>query len=214
MTESTNASGAVAEEANGSTPTEDPKATPAATGDGVGKPESATIPKARFDEINEKRKAAEARLAEYEAEKAKAADEAAKRAGDVETAQKERDRYKVEAEAWAEYATEEIERLTANFGDEEKELLALHEGSPLAVRLKAAQKLAARTSEPKPKGFGTNGGKVGGEAAGLIPSQVADSAGYHVWMANLNLTNEGRAMLRDTSKMNAVREEARRRKLI
>lgn len=208
MTEQSNASGAVAEEAQGSTTEGTPKATPAATGEETGAQEVASIPKARFDEINEKRKAAEAELAKYRAESQKIADEAAKKAGDVETAQKERDSYKAEAEAWTEYANEEIERLTADFSAEQKELFDLNEGLPLARRLRAAQKLAAMgTAEQKPKGFGTNGGKAGGDPSGVIPPNIRTLGEFHEWFTELSQTPAGRKMVADQEFNRKVNEE-------
>jgi hypothetical protein len=196
------------------------KVTPTETGDGAKGSENGsseqTIPKQRLDAEIAKRKAAEkaaaerdAELEEYRAAKAKAADDEAKRSGDVTAAQQERDKYKASAEQWEAYATDKLKNLTAGFDEDQQATLAIIEDAPLDKRLALAEKLA--TSKKTEPGFGSGGGPAKGEVAGAIPSNVTSMAEYHAWMAGLSRTPEGRATLKDRDKMDTVRAEARRK---
>lgn len=189
---------------------EQPTATPAAKGDDAApKPEPVMIPKERLDaeiaKTREYKKAAD-ELAKLKQEQA---DAEAKRTGDIEKFTKERDTYKAEAEQWRTYASAKLEGLTEQLDDAGKAILADLEDAPLAKRLAIAEKLAgSKKTEP---GFGTNGGSAPKPSGGIIPPSVTNMGEYHSWMANLGINNEGRAILADRGKMEAIRAEARQK---
>lgn len=189
------------------TTNEQPTATPAAKGDEAApKPEPVMIPKERLDaeiaKTREYKKAAE-ELAKLKQEQA---DAEAKRTGDVERFQKERDSYKAEADHWNAYASAKLEGLMEQLDDAGKGILADLEDAPLAKRLAIAEKLATtKKSEP---GFGTNGGTASKTAGGVIPPNIQSMGEYHNWLANLRTTPEGLSLLADRKKMETIRAEA------
>lgn len=173
-------------------------------------PDSPMIPKARFDEVNERLKSLKKVADEFEALKQAQADEAAQKSNDIEKFKTERDQYKGEARQWQSYAEGKIETLAEQLDDSGKAILEqLGDEVPLAKRLAIAEQLS---SQKKPDaGMGTTGGKSSGDVGGIIPPEVGSMAEYHNWMANLQSDPKGRALLGDRKKMAAIREEARRK---
>jgi len=189
----------------------DPKgeATPAVTGEPHGEAKGETIPKARLDAEIAKRKEAEKAVTELAALKQAQADDEAKRKGDIEKFKGERDSYKSEAEQWRQYANAKLDALTEHLDDSAKSILADLEDAPLAKRLAVAEKLAG--NKKPATGFGANGGTGVQNAGGVIPPDVTTRSEYHTWLANLGLKPEGKALLSDSKKMAAIREEAQRK---
>jgi len=129
-------------------------ANPGTTGDGM-------IPKPRFDEVNERMKAAERKLAELAA-----AQEARERAdlearGEFakvrERLEQELGSYKDDAEAWRSYNTQRRETLLAGLPDEDKPLA---DGLPLDKLEKLVERLGKK-NDPEPAPAAPPAGRPG-----------------------------------------------------
>jgi hypothetical protein len=151
--------------------------------------ESVMIPKGRFDEVNERRKAAEAELQSLLAEKqAREEAEAAKR-GEFETVL---EKYKTELSAakekasqWDQYQTDRREALISKLTDDDK---GLADGLSLAK----LEQLVARLSEQKaPAVVAAKPGSSGGSTS-LTPDQIREGVAKH----GLKFLKENEAILR------------------
>lgn len=139
-----------------------PQGAPENTAGAGGQPETTVgmIPKARFDEVNEARKAAQAKLDELskQAEERKRADLEAKGEYDKLKAemQAELEAARKKAEAWDTYQVERREELLKGLTDEDK---ALVDGLPLA---KVEAFVSRLGQKPAAKGAAGNpGGSTG-----------------------------------------------------
>lgn len=135
--------------------------------------DSGMIPKPRFDEVNERMKAAERRLSELSA-----AEEARARA-DLE-AKGQYDRLKADYEArlaaatekatqWDTYQATRRETLLAGLSDADKPLA---DGLPLDKLEALVARLKVEAPAPAPRPAGTPGGAV--EAGAMSPDQIRD----------------------------------------
>lgn len=168
------------------------------------------IPKERLDAEIAKRREFEKAAAELEALKQAQADEAAKKAGDLEKFQRERDEYKTQADRWNEYATKRLEAITADLDDDALEALAVIEDATIDKRLALAEKLAGKK---KSAGFGTTGGGSPTDSGGLIPSSVQSRAQYDAWLGDIMASGDPARimMLADQSKRKQLEAEAAKR---
>lgn len=193
--------------------TEGTEQAPGTTPETVEKPDEAPkdsmIPKARLDAEIAKRKELQRIAEEYEAMKKAQADEEAAKKGEIDKFKTERDQYEAEAKQWQSYATARIESLTEQLDDAAKAILSDLEDAPLAKQLSVAEKLAA-TKKTEP-GFGSSGGKAGGDAGGVIPSDVQNVQEFHRWWAGLLSSAEGRLKAADPEFNKKVTAERLRR---
>jgi len=151
--------------------------------------ESVMIPKGRFDEVNERRKAAEAELQSLLAEKqAREEAEAAKR-GEFESVL---EKYKLElkeakdkAGQWDAYQTDRREALISKLNDDDK---GLADGLSLS---KLEQLVSRLTDQKAPAVVAAKPGSSGGTTA-LTPDQIRDGVAKH----GLKFLKENEAILR------------------
>jgi len=198
---------------------ETPEATPAATGDegngdGGGSGPS-TVPEARLSKVVAERNEARKKLEKFEKAEREAADAQAKAAGDVTTAQSERDKANARAEAAETVLQEQLEsQLEAMDKAKRAKFDELAEDLPIAKKLALAALTLDAKEEVKtqPKVGGAPGGGAPA-SGGLLPPELTTWAEYYAWNGVIQMSKDPkvRDILVDPKKAAAIEQEAKAR---
>ena len=163
-----------------------------------------TVPKSRLDAEIARNKKLKDENAAFKKKQQEEKDEAARAAGDIKTAQQERDGFKSKAERATAYVEKRLENIQDKITPAGlKTLEALPDDVDPFTRLEIAElhlaqgeakesdeDTEAESKEAESKG--TKGGKSGstGSGSGIIPADVLDLGQYHTWFSNLSLSRD------------------------